>query len=138
MTAGLSNIATKKRELVEKAKRDPSTAVSRGIDRVPGNSSQVGSENDIASNFGVLFEGATLRLKEESQYRMFIDLERIAAETPTAIWHSKGGPREVTIWCSNDYLGMSQTQPWSRPWSTRHFVWAPVRGHSQHWRTNDP
>jgi len=108
MTAGLSNIATKKRELVEKAKRDPSTAVSRGIDRVPGNSSQVGSENDIASNFGVLFEGATLRLKEESQYRMFIDLERIAAETPAAIWHSKGGPREVTIWCSNDYLGMSQ------------------------------
>ena len=56
MTAGLSKVATKKRELVEKAKRDPSTAVSGGIDRVPGNSSQVGSENDIASNFDGLLK----------------------------------------------------------------------------------
>lgn len=108
MTTGLSNVATNKRELVGKAKRAPSTAVSRGIGRVPGNSSQIGQENDIASNFDVLFEGGTMHLKEESRYRMFIDLERIAAETPTAIWHSKGGPREVTIWCSNDLLGKRQ------------------------------
>ena len=33
-----------------KAKRTPSTAVSGGIDRVSGNSSQIGQENDIASN----------------------------------------------------------------------------------------
>jgi hypothetical protein len=95
MTTELSNVVTNKRE-VGKAKRGPSSAVSRDIDRVPGNSSQIGQEM-ISPPIEVLFEGATLRLKEESRYRMFMDLERIAAETPTAIWHSKGGPRDDLV-----------------------------------------
>ena len=61
-----------------------------------------------ASDFETVFEGATLRLKEEQRYRTFVDLERIVGRLPCAIWHSSSGPREVTIWCSNDYLGMSQ------------------------------
>lgn len=95
MTAGLSNVQPKNAELVGKAKRDLSTYVSKGIDPVSGNSGRDGLENDIVCNFDALFESATLRLKEESRYRTFIDLEKIAAEAPTGIWHSKGGPREV-------------------------------------------
>jgi 5-aminolevulinate synthase len=54
------------------------------------------------------FVGAIRRLKDERRYRVFIDLERDAARLPTAVWRPNGSreQREVTIWCSNDYLGM--------------------------------
>src|ERR671916_576593 len=54
------------------------------------------------------FTAAIARLKAERRYRSFVDLERIAGRFPAAIWHSPQGPREVTVWCSNDYLGMGQ------------------------------
>jgi 5-aminolevulinate synthase len=54
------------------------------------------------------FSAALHRLHQERRYRVFVDLERVVGRFPHAIWHSPHGSREIVIWCSNDYLGMSQ------------------------------
>src|SRR6266851_6303077 len=59
----------------------------------------------IYDNF---FADALLQLRDEGRYRVFANIERIPRCFPRAIWHSPRGPRDVVIWCSNDYLGMGQ------------------------------
>ncbi|HET7888868.1 MAG TPA: 5-aminolevulinate synthase [Bradyrhizobium sp.] len=59
-------------------------------------------------NYDLYFEQAVSKLHHERRYRVFVDLQRQVGEFPHAIWHSANGRRNVVIWCSNDYLGMSQ------------------------------
>lgn len=59
-------------------------------------------------NFDAIFESQLDRLREAGNYRYFADLERHAGRFPHALHRSDGCEREVTVWCSNDYLGMGQ------------------------------
>ena len=47
-------------------------------------------------------------LKQAGNYRFFADLERRRGQFPAARNRHAGGERDITVWCSNDYLGMGQ------------------------------
>lgn len=56
--------------------------------------------------YETFFRDQLAALKAEGNYRTFAELERISGRFPRAFHHGIG--REVTVWCSNDYLGMGQ------------------------------
>jgi 5-aminolevulinate synthase len=59
-------------------------------------------------NFDALFAEQLDTLKAEGNYRFFAELERKAGKFPRAARHAGGTVSDVTVWCSNDYLGMGQ------------------------------
>ena len=60
-------------------------------------------------NYEQAFEDAIASLKGEGRYRVFADLLRHNGNFPHATFHRPDGTtQEITVWCSNDYLGMGQ------------------------------
>ena len=55
-----------------------------------------------------IFKSAIARLHEEGRYRVFIDILRTKGNFPNAMCFGGNGPKPITVWCSNDYLGMGQ------------------------------
>ncbi|PWC34303.1 5-aminolevulinate synthase [Azospirillum sp. TSO35-2] len=60
-------------------------------------------------DYETFFRNQIATLKQDGRYRVFANLERHAGNFPTATFRdSTGRERPVTVWCSNDYLGMGQ------------------------------
>ena len=62
----------------------------------------------MTGRFDKIFGDQLSRLKEEGNYRIFAEIERHCGSFPRARRHTKDGSSDVTVWCSNDYLGMGQ------------------------------
>jgi 5-aminolevulinate synthase len=59
-------------------------------------------------NYRDAFAAVSQSLRTENRYRIFTEIARDTARFPRATWHSGTTAREVTVWCSNDYLGMGR------------------------------
>jgi 5-aminolevulinate synthase len=59
-------------------------------------------------DFDAMFDAQLDTLRAEGNYRVFAELERRCGAFPKARSHDAEAPDEVTVWCSNDYLGMGQ------------------------------
>ncbi len=59
-------------------------------------------------NYEDFFKSQLKDLREEGNYRVFTDIRRQAGAFPAATHYSEAGLKDITVWCSNDYLGMGQ------------------------------
>ena len=60
-------------------------------------------------NYRAAFEKAVDTVRGEGRYRIFRDIRRVAGEFPRATWFKDDNTQQnITVWCSNDYLGMGQ------------------------------
>lgn len=65
-------------------------------------------DTEPTANYEEAFEGLLQGLKDEGRYRVFLDIGRNVGSIPLADVRGVNGVEKVAVWCSNDYLGMSQ------------------------------
>ncbi|ESQ75356.1 5-aminolevulinate synthase [Asticcacaulis sp. AC402] len=64
---------------------------------------------EFEMDYTAAFEAAVDRVRSEGRYRVFANLKRHAGAFPRATWIREDGSEvDVTVWCSNDYLGQGQ------------------------------
>jgi len=63
---------------------------------------------EVDTRFDAEFSRQLQKLQAEGNYRIFTDLERYRGHFPLARRHHDQLTQDVTVWCSNDYLGMGQ------------------------------
>ena len=66
------------------------------------------AKRGLGLDYNRIFESAIERLHDEGRYRVFIDILRTRGQYPNARCFGGNGPKPITVWCSNDYLGMGQ------------------------------
>ncbi len=59
-------------------------------------------------DFDTFFADELQKVREEGRYRVFTEIERHRGSFPHATRYVNDGTQDVTVWCSNDYLGMGQ------------------------------
>src|SRR5436190_1947802 len=66
------------------------------------------AQRGSALDYDRIFKSAIERLHDEGRYRVFIDILRTKGQYPNARCFGGNGPKPITVWCSNAYLGMGQ------------------------------
>lgn len=59
-------------------------------------------------NYSELFHNSINKLRDENRYRQFVNISRLKGNFPYAT--NNHNSRKITLWCSNDYLGMGQNE----------------------------
>lgn len=62
-------------------------------------------------DYSQFFSDSINDLKDQGLYRFFTPIERLVGEMPYAYWNKPDGSRKkIVVWCTNDYLGLSQNR----------------------------